>query len=266
MNLLLVSGQVVVVIIPAPRAHVASIAAKPPNWLGAPFTSINCTRTSIRLNGMDTKLRNIRSECARAIAMVSFSAIWPFLHILNIYRDEPFSVLRLGLYGLGTLLAACAGFLLFHKIFAKILSWCRAGSIYSVSVISFFCYSMTYSLAHELWQGYYLKSWATFAIVMFLLGCYLSRSSHFQNLVLVFGVVVFSFPTVQYLSYRVQQSVAGEESIGMQFKIISDRHSDNLPSVYHIALDEYARADVLKKLYNFDNSDFLKNLQSVDST
>ena len=211
---------------------------------------------------MEPESRAMWSERARAITTVSFPAIWPFLNFLNINRDENYSVQRLGLYGLGTLLAACIGFLIFRKIFGKILGWRRAGAIFSVSVISFFCYSLTYSLANELWQGYYLKSWAAFAIVMFLLAWYFSRSRLFQDLVLVLGAVLVIVPAAQYLGYQVQLSIAGEENSGERIKVISIKNANSLPSVYHIILDEYGRADVLQAVYGFDNSEYLERLRA----
>lgn len=37
----------------------------------------------------------------------------------------------------------------------------------------------------------------------------------------------------------------------------------NLPDVYYIILDGYSRADTLRKLYDFDNTDFLKQLKDI---
>lgn len=196
------------------------------------------------------------------MAMVSLPAIWPFLNFLNTNRDESYSLSWLGLYGLGTLLATCIGFLIFRKIFGRVLSWGRAGAIFSVGVISFFCYSLTYSFAYELWRGYYLKSWAAFAIVMFLLAWYLSRSRLFQDLVLVLGAVLAVVPTAQYLGYQIQISIAGEENAGERTKVVSVENAKNLPSVFHIILDEYGRADVLQAIYGFDNSEFLERLSA----
>ena len=94
--------------------------------------------TVIQMNDMKIESIATRRECAKAIAMVSFPVIWPFLNFLNTNRDENYSVSRLGMYGFGTLLAACIGFLIFRMVFAKILSWRRGGTIFAVGVISFF--------------------------------------------------------------------------------------------------------------------------------
>ena len=208
---------------------------------------------------MDTISRTTWAERAKAMTMVSFPAIWPYLNFLDINRDEDYSVLRLGLYGLGTLLAVFIGFLIFRMVFGNILSWQRAGAIFAVSVISFFCYSITASLAHELWQGYYLKSWVAFAFIMIVLAWYLSRTPLFQNLVFVLGAVLIAVPVARYATYQVKtfMTTGTTDKLG---KVITVAATTELPSVYHIILDEYGRADVLQKLYNFDNSDFLQHL------
>jgi len=222
--------------------------------------SLHNLREDVRINDMQTKTTVTWVERAKAIATISFPAIWPFLNFLDINRDENYSLLRLGLYGIVTLLAAVLGFLIFRMVFSKTLSWNRAGAIVAVSIISFFSYSITYSLAHELWQGYYLKSWAAFAVIMFLLAWYLSRAPLFQNLVFVLGAVLIVVPTARYLTYQAQNLMAAEKNTAEHIEVISIKNSERLPGVYHIILDEYGRADVLQKIYGFDNSIFLQQL------
>lgn len=41
---------------------------------------------------------------------------------------------------------------------------------------------------------------------------------------------------------------------------ISQTHSNSLPDIYYIILDGYARGDILKEMYDHDNSDFLDSL------
>jgi hypothetical protein len=42
---------------------------------------------------------------------------------------------------------------------------------------------------------------------------------------------------------------------------ISNRPAGDLPDIYYIILDEYAREDTLREIYNYDNSEFLKFLE-----
>ncbi len=200
-------------------------------------------------------------ERSKAMAMVSFPAIWPFLNFLDVNRDEYYSVPRLGLYGLVTLFAVFLGFLIFRIVFGKTLSWTRAAAIVAVGVISFFSYSVTFSIAHELWQGYYLKSWAAFAVIMLLLAWYLSRTLLFQNLVFILGAVLIAVPAARYVTFQVQNLIAAETNTGEKIEVISVESGTRLPGVYHIILDEYGRADVLQKIYGFDNSSFLQQLE-----
>lgn len=199
-------------------------------------------------------------ERSKAMAMVSFPAIWPFLNFLNTNRNENYSELRLGLYGLGTLMVVWICFLSFRLVLSKTLSWHRAAAIFAVCVISVFCYSITYSLAHELWQGYYLKTWAAFTVVMVLLAWLWSRSPLFQNLIFILGGVLAVVPAAEYLVYQVQLSAPVVKDMGKQVMAVLPENTDNLPSVYHIILDEYGREDVLRNLYGFDNTDYLEKL------
>lgn len=209
---------------------------------------------------MELESKATRREIAKAIAMVSFPAIWPFLNFLDINRDENHSILRLGLYGFAALFVACIGFIAFRVIFRKFLTWRRAGAIFAVGVISFFCYSITYSLAHEIWQGYYLKSWTAFTFITLSLAWYFSRFPLFHNLIFLLGAVLVAVPTAQYLLYQTQLLLASNESTNNQVTAIPTHNTENPPSVFHIILDEYARADVLSEVYDFDNRDFLEEL------
>ena len=46
------------------------------------------------------------------------------------------------------------------------------------------------------------------------------------------------------------------------FFTVNANLGDNLPDIYYIILDEYARDDILKEYYNFDNSKFINYLKS----
>lgn len=212
------------------------------------------------MNDVETETKATWSERAKAFAMVSFPSIWPFINFLNINRAENYSELRLGIYCLGTLFVMYFGFLLFRLIFGKVLCWNRSGVIFAIIVVSFFCYSITYTIADEIWQRYHLKTWLAFTILMVLLAWYLSRAKLFQNMVFVLGVVLVFVPTAQYLVYQAQLFAVGEKDVGEQPKATLVENNDRLPSVYHIILDEYGSADVLQEVYEFNNDDFLQKL------
>jgi hypothetical protein len=200
-------------------------------------------------------------EAAKAMAMVSLPVIWPYMNFLNINRSENYSVSRLGLYGLGTLLTVWLGFFIFRAIFGKYLSYGRAAAIVAVGVISFFCYSLTYALADQLWQGAYLKTWAAFTVVMVSAAWYFSRSALFQNVIFVLGFVLAIVPTALYLEYQLRLYLEDGGHTAGQAMALSAENTARLPSVYHIILDEYGREDALQKIYGFDNSDFLQRLK-----
>lgn len=45
--------------------------------------------------------------------------------------------------------------------------------------------------------------------------------------------------------------------------ILDEKPQDNLPDIYYIILDGYARKDILAKLYDYDNSPFIKDLENI---
>jgi len=80
-------------------------------------------------------------------------------------------------------------------------------------------------------------------------------------------LVMIAFPLTTALGNRDEtfgdrRPVEGELQ-GLLDKAAEHRGGAALPSVYHIALDGYSRADVLRDLYGFDNGPFLAVLEDL---
>ncbi|MHC1783409.1 MAG: hypothetical protein AB9891_11770 [Anaerolineaceae bacterium] len=94
-------------------------------------------------------------------------------------------------------------------------------------------------------------------------------SWQFNTLLNAISVFALILPIYQIsaFEYRYQRSSqAGHDSSEANLAAGEGSQSainENLPDVYYIILDGYSRADVLKKLYGYDNTVFLKELEEL---
>lgn len=91
---------------------------------------------------------------------------------------------------------------------------------------------------------------------------YLNIVALVLNIFPIYTIATFSSQTYDIGSltqeFTAQQRLSVVE-IGIQMD--EDRQSSELRDIYFIILDAYAREDVLKNLYNYDNSEFIKFLE-----
>ena len=81
-----------------------------------------------------------------------------------------------------------------------------------------------------------------------------SQLTRFLNRLSSF-LVIFSLAISAY-----KISIRRDISASDNFSASEIEKSANLPDIYYLILDAYARADVLKQLYDFDNTEFLEHL------
>ena len=71
-------------------------------------------------------------------------------------------------------------------------------------------------------------------------------------------LIVMLLPNV--ILYTFESKNSETPDIPLNYNIASVPELKDRPNIYYIILDEYAGNDVLKKIYNYDNSDFLSEL------
>jgi hypothetical protein len=76
----------------------------------------------------------------------------------------------------------------------------------------------------------------------------------------VFSVVLLLVPVYQIISIK-SPTAARPPRVAERFAISPQPGSSPLPDIYYIILDGYARGDVMKSLFDFDNSSFLADLE-----
>jgi hypothetical protein len=149
----------------------------------------------------------------------------------------------------------------------------KSGVIVSLFIFEFFSYGHLYTLIERFKIFSRIgphKSLLFLLSLLFVSGVYacirtrksLNSLTRFLNIVSfclvffsLFNIGLYYFNTWRIL--RIKPDTTKEESIS-----IDSNQAVQYPNIYYIILDEYARADILKEVYNYDNGDFLDYLKN----
>ena len=144
----------------------------------------------------------------------------------------------------------------------------KAGIILSLFYIIFFSYRSIFSLIRKLDDGTDLDIIIFFVEIIFLgIGIFFivrSKSSFpiLTGFLNVFSITLISFSLFNAGIYAFSKSAEMDQPKVITHLDTQDTLApDMLPNIYHIILDAYGREDVLKELYNYDNSDFIDYLR-----
>ena len=169
-------------------------------------------------------------------------------------------------------LSLAVGILIFAILFLGVKSRSRAAIIVSFLVIVFCSYGNVYNALRDGFPQYlnlirhrYLYPIvivATGAVVYLLIKKIPAKNLAGINSALnLIGLVMVVYNIAMITSFQVQQAT--------KYNALSSSQSSNnqknkpLPDIYFIVLDSYARADVLKSYFKFDNSPFIKELNDL---
>ncbi len=163
---------------------------------------------------------------------------------------------------------------LFLCIFRLILgSWTKAALAASAFLVLFFSYGHIYNLVQNrlllgVNVGRHRVLFPLFIIVFVLILVWVWRSKDIRNVTTalnLIGVLVLIYPLYQITSYEIKASVRSPDSPLQQAQVenLNLTRGKNLPDIYYIILDTYTRADTLSEFFSYDNSGFIKNLESM---
>ena len=210
-----------------------------------------------------------KSEIKYLPIHILFFSCFPSLALLvNNFREaEPSNVLRpLGV----SVLIAIASLLVVQWL---VKDWRKAGLCVAWALVLFFSYGHIYQVSKGTYifgfliirHRFLLSVWA----ILFTLGTLyiLKRMDHFKELTLLLNVLSFVLLFIQIgqigiyeiqsgISYRQAQSAAPAT-------LLAPDAPDNLPDVYLIILDMYGREDALLAHYNYDNHEFVSQLEAL---
>lgn len=145
----------------------------------------------------------------------------------------------------------------------------KTGIILSFFYLLFFSYRSIFNLIRELDDGTNVDIIIFFVEIIFLgAGIFFivrSKSSFriLTGFLNVFSITLISFSLFNIAIFAITHSNDNENSVvNNQIEIQDSLNPEMLPNIYHLVLDAYGREDVLKELYNYDNSDFTNYLES----
>lgn len=93
----------------------------------------------------------------------------------------------------------------------------------------------------------------------------LHRLTSFLNLITALALI-FPLAQIGSFEYDILRSQAEKKEISSQKRIYNLNTTDDLRDIYYIILDGYARDDILKKYYQYENRPFLERLAQMGFT
>ncbi len=198
-----------------------------------------------------------------------FSA-YPILALLALNMDQIGSTAAIRSLIATCTLAVVMGFLL--NLMIK--NWHRSALIVSLFFILFFAYGHLYHyLESHTVLGFNLGRHRMLIMIWLFLGilgvwAVIKKIKHPQKItegLNFISIVLVSMPIFMLLSYsiRLNTSQIKQSSVVTREGEISLQSSPQMPDIYYIVLDAYARQDVLKENYGYDNSAFISELERM---
>jgi len=191
-------------------------------------------------------------------------AIFPVLFLFAYNIDEVF----VGHIWLSLLIVIVAVLVLFLLLKLIVKSYRKGGIIASCLLLLFFSYRHIRDLLPSLeigkfniMSGYFVGfSWIIlFSVVAFLV---IRSRRNFLILTKFLNVAAISLIIISLINIGIFEIKAFGRLENETLPALDVSNIDNLPDIYYIILDSYARQDVLKEKYNYDNSEFIDFLSS----
>ena len=188
-----------------------------------------------------------------------------FLFAYNIYEVPAGDLL------LPIVVVVTGTLILFFSLRLITKSYVKTGIITSFFLILFFSYGHIRDLIYSLQrfdaynpgdQTLVSLLLASLWVVLFIAGAFLviKSRSNFQGFTKFLNATAVTLVIISLINisiYEIKTIDLGQGKINEESSLSS---SENLPDIYYIILDEYARADILKEIYNYDNSEFIDYL------
>jgi hypothetical protein len=146
----------------------------------------------------------------------------------------------------------------------------KAGFATGIFLVFFFSYGRFYDVLNN-W-GIPVKQAYLFSTMLFVwgyCGYFINRakgsfatSTKVLNVIAVVLIIINLFNIVSYqVKLGRQDSVTQVESTEQTPAAVGPVGSSTLPDIYFIILDEYAHADTMREWYDYDDSEFINNLE-----
>jgi hypothetical protein len=182
-------------------------------------------------------------------------AVYPILFLFGHNIEE----LPPGVMVVPMLVTILSSLLFFTLLYFALKDWQKSGCIVSLSLLYFFSYGHLLSFAKEL--VYVISVLAL--ILIFLTLRTIRTLENVTKLLNISAAALVAISLIQIGVYTFKTRVPPQalDNVPAQEKVPPTRGMrDELPNIFFIILDGYARADVLSEIYQFDNTDFLNSL------
>lgn len=195
-------------------------------------------------------------------------AIYPALFLLarNVDQIEIEQATRSIALSLLLMAGALAAGLLFTH------DWTKAALLTSGLLFFFFSYGHAYEFlkvaANPLARHRYLLP--LWGLLLAGWGYLLLRSRDPSNIsswsINIVAIALLLFPGVSLVSRSLPQSRLDQSKSLIRSSEFSPIAGGDLPDIYYIVLDGYGRQDILRDLYDYDNSEFISGLEAMGFT
>jgi len=194
-----------------------------------------------------------------------FIAIFPILSLAfeNIIYVQFSSIIR------SLLISMAAAYIFYLMIFLVIRNWHKAGILASLAIFFLLSYGNAYifiedrfgdSIKHRYLLVIFLLA---FVLIGILVIFKLKNPGNTNTAIFFGGLVIVSYLLFSIGWNEVKQRRAGYISDEKTSENATVSESEKLPDIYLIILDGHTRSDVLKTVYDYDNSDFINELESM---
>ena len=200
--------------------------------------------------------------------------------------SHPWYPLTLGAYPVLALLAFNIGqikleagwrALLFSVLFAGILflllklilrNWYRAAFLSMLWLMLFFSYGHIHLSLVKQWEGFNLTPWmlAGWLVLAVLSVVWVTRPKlSFVGSVPPLNVIALGLAVITLVQISSGFQERNGHRLGVKAAPVQDLiRLQDPPDVYYFVLDMYTREDLMKSAYDYDNSEFLKELEARD--
>ena len=91
------------------------------------------------------------------------------------------------------------------------------------------------------------------------------KLNNLTRIVNVFGIIMIIFPLYSIITYKINDYYHKEnyiESVSSADRFEIPQGKSDFPNIYFIILDAYAGSDILREVYDYDNSEFVSFLEN----
>ena len=156
-------------------------------------------------------------------------------------------------------------------LWLAVRQWARAGIIVSVVAILFFSYGHAYDWLEPVHLAgiqlgrhrYLLPLWVTLIVLSTWVVLRLKRPHEFVSRLNLLAGILVAIPLIQIHYFQVQRAEAFSVSGSAPSELgLSPAENEPLRDIYYVILDAYTRDDTLLSYYQYDNSEFLRQLEN----